>query len=67
MGREYASRVRAYGGCLSAAKCCGVDKLALTADEQAEDVMTPERRSELLEQMRRLVRIEEKEKMLAAP
>ncbi len=45
----------------------GVDKLALTADEQPEDRMTPERRLELLEQMRRLVRIEEKEKLLAAP
>ena len=45
----------------------GVDKLALTADEQPEDVMTPERRLELLEQMRRLVRIEDKEKLLTAP
>ena len=42
----------------------GVDKLALTVDEQPEREMTPERRLELWESLKRLKTLEEFEKLL---
>ena len=46
------------------AKYGGVDKIALTVDEQPEDEMTPERRLALWETMKRLRTLEEFEKVL---
>ncbi len=42
----------------------GVDKLALTVDEQPEDEMTPERRLAIWEAIKRIKNVEELEKMM---
>ena len=41
----------------------GVEKLALTPDEQPEQVMTPERAAELVAKVQRLKSIEDKERL----
>ena len=51
----------------TAAKYGGVDKLALTAEEQPDRELTPGRRKELLIRMRRMIDIEDKERELTQP
>ena len=42
----------------------GVDKIALTSQEQPEDVITPERVADLFERLQRIKTVKQLEKML---